>query len=99
MSEDKRRFQIKKIYIIFMIFISVLLSVFILIEFNTSQTSVVPADCFLIQSDLFDIPSNAITKGYSMSKDVNGTIISTDCYYLKNAGIIERTLYGWSVYE
>ena len=65
----------------------------------TLQQSVVPAPCEIILNNNYAIPDGVITKGYSIERFDNGTESGKSCYYIKNAGILEREFYGWSLYE
>ena len=65
----------------------------------TVEQSVVPASCDIILNPMFAIPENVITKGYDVNRFENGTDSGKSCYYIKNAGLLERGIYGWSLYD
>jgi len=65
----------------------------------TVEQSVVPASCDIILNPMYAIPENVITKGYKIDRYENGTESDKLCYYIKDAGILERGIYGWSLYE
>lgn len=99
MSDEKQQLAKKRIYLMIAMITVVSSFIFLAVEFYSVQLSVVPADCFLVQSTAFEIPENVVTKGYDIIRDVNGTVIGNDCYYLKNAGMFERMFYGWQIYQ
>jgi hypothetical protein len=65
----------------------------------TVDEAVVPASCDIILNPMFAIPESVITKGYDIIRFENGTESEKSCYYIKNAGLVERGIYGWSLYE
>ena len=99
MSDDKTKESKIRLYF----FISLaFLGIIILVVFTNSftlQQSVVPAPCEIILNGNYAIPDGVITKGYSIERFDNGTESGKSCYYIKNAGILEREFYGWSAYE
>jgi len=84
------------------IVLAVISSVIIIISLNglaTVELTHVSAPCYIIQSDDYAIPDNVLTKGYDVIRTpdpVTGeSIVSYDCYYIKNTTFIERLVYNW----
>ena len=76
------------------------------INYMTVEEVKVPASCEIVMSDLYDMPDNVITKGYDVIRtdvmDIFGEVseeITYDCYYIKNAGLIEKIYRGWENYR
>ena len=100
MSENKKSsFNEKHLPLIVVGLILSCLIVLYVIDSTTILESIVPAPCQVIQNPQYEIPDNVITKGYTINRDENGTAVSNTCYYIKDAGIVSRTFYGWSIYD
>jgi hypothetical protein len=67
------------------------------INIATIDEAKASAPCELIKSPLYEIPDNVITKGYDIIRDEDGKHLYDDCYYIKNAGLIERIIYNWEL--
>ena len=99
MSDDKTKES--KIRLYFFICLASVGIVVVVASVNalTLVQSVVPAPCEIILNGNYAIPDGVITKGYSIERFDNGTESGKSCYYIKNAGILEREFYGWSAYD
>ena len=84
------------------IVLAVISSVIIIISLNglaTVELTHVSAPCHVIQSDDYAIPDNVLSKGYDVIRtpdpETGESIVSYDCYYIKNTTFIERLVYLW----
>ena len=84
------------------IVLAVISSVIIIISLNglaTVELTHVSAPCHVIQSDDYAIPDNVLTKGYDVIRtpdpETGESVVSYDCYYIKNTTFIERLVYLW----
>ena len=104
MSEEKKPLLSQNIILAIIIFFSVG-SLFAIIEYSTIDQAKVPVPCDIIWDNSIPTPDNVITKGYDVLRnDTSGETInqkddsiSYNCYYVKDAGIIERTYRDWKV--
>ena len=84
------------------IVLAVISSVIVIISLNglaTVELTHVSAPCHVIQSDDYAIPDNVLSKGYDVIRtpdpETGESIVSYDCYYIKNTTFIERLVYLW----
>lgn len=68
------------------------------VNYLTVDQSMVSAPCDLILSNA-PIPDSVVTKGYDIIRDDDGEMIGQDCYYIKDASLIERIIYQWDLYK
>ncbi len=108
-EEEPQRDNIRTIIILGIIVFMVGVTLIGLNNLTVDQ-SMVSAPCDLIKNDSIPLPDNVVTKGYDIVRGnstmeyTNGEIvtsptISYECYYIKDAGLIERIIYQWDLYQ
>ncbi len=99
-----------KLYVSLAIMFSGIAILLLSVNYLTVDQSMVSAPCDLIMNNEIPIPDNVVTKGYDIVRGnstmeyTNGEIvtsptISYECYYIKDAGLIERIIYQWDLYK
>ncbi len=111
MSEEQVNFTTKYRDVLLVIgIILIIIPTLLSVNYLTVDQSMVSAPCDLIQNDEIPIPDGVVTKGYDIirgnetmeyanGQTVTNPTISYECYYIKDAGLIERIIYQWDLYK
>ena len=87
-----------KLYVSLVVMFSGIAIFAISVNYLTVEQSMVSAPCDLIMGNM-KIPDSVITKGYDIVRNDDGDVVGQDCYYIKDATLIERIIYQWGLYE
>ncbi len=105
----KEKPEIAKLITVIVFTIAIGLALFLTNAVSVDQ-SMVSAPCNLIMDNSIPIPDGVVTKGYDIirgnetmeyanGQTVTNPTISYECYYIKDAGLIERIIYQWDLYK
>lgn len=102
MSQDNQKEmsdEVRNILLTVSIISFCVLALFMINIFTVEQAEV-SAPCVLIKSDA-PLPENIITKGYTVFRNATGDYIPAldSCWYVKDAGLIERLVYNWDLHN
>ncbi len=70
-------------------------SIVLALNYSDVQEVKVPVPCVIVENEALVLPDNVITKGFDVFQNEDGEVIGKECYFIKEAGLLEKKWYGW----